>query len=145
MSVLDACVTYLFMYTQYLFLHVKIIWEKKNIQLLQIKQILPLQAFQEKFPDQISLYMTECQICPQAQFWMTNFKHVEMITPWLTTAPVQLKCSHNFCFCNRGSTRMRPSPEQHSTGTNSRYQTIYYRLLEAPASDLLLLSLEICG
>lgn len=79
MSVLDACVTYLFMYTQYLFLHVKIIWEKKNIQLLQIKQILPLQAFQEKFPDQISLYMTECQICPQAQFWMTNFKHVEMI------------------------------------------------------------------
>lgn len=66
-------------------------------------------------------------------------------TPWLTTAPVQLKCSHNFCFCNRGSTRMRPSPEQHSTGTNSRYQTIYYRLLEAPASDLLLLSLEICG
>lgn len=30
MSVLDACVTYLFMYTQYLFLHVKIIWEKKK-------------------------------------------------------------------------------------------------------------------
>lgn len=81
MSVLDACVTYLFMYTQYLFLHVKIIQgkKKKKIKLLQIKQILPLQAFQEKFPDQISSHMTECQICPEAQFWMTNFKHVEMI------------------------------------------------------------------
>lgn len=112
---------------------------------MQTKQILPLQAFLEKFPDQISLYMTECQICPQAQFWMINFKRVEMIHHGLP----QHQYSSSAPITSSFVTEAAPICEHHLNSA-AQEQTAGTKIftagfLEAPASDLPLLSLEICG